>query len=140
MSAKVLLVGIAFVATIPVGWAACAIWTAERELHSHLRIITAVDAQLGFHYGTPYEKGEEVFVITDVVAGGIMDESGLRVGDYPQCSIASLYERIVFGQGKRVALPVERGGKVLTLEIVVPTLKLPHNPAELHWYFTKHSE
>ena len=135
---KVLASVVALAAAITVGWVAWAVRTSGRELDAHIRIITAVDKQLGFHYGTPYENGEEVFVITDVTPGGIMDRSGMRVGDYPECTIASLYERIVFGQGRKVHLALKRSGTVVNIEIMVPALALADDPSQLHWYYKRH--
>jgi hypothetical protein len=121
-------------------WCGWAMWTANHELVAHLRIIRTVNAALGFTYETPYENGTEVFVITEVSPDGPMDRAGLKVGDYPKCSIASLYERIVFGQGRAVEVPVTRQGKPMVLRVAVPTMALSDDPAKLHWYFTKHHD
>ena len=134
------LLGLGLCAAAAAAWGARTIWILENELDAHLRIISAVNAQMGFSYGTPYENGVEVFVITDVAPEGLMDVAGFKGGDYPDCSIASLYERIVFGQGREVDIPVERAGQRHVVSVRVPQLILPDDPSELHWYVTKHHE
>ena len=119
------------------GWVA---WITGRELDAHLRIIDTVNGTLGFTYATPYENGVETFVIDRVTRGGIMERAGLRVGDNPDCSIASLYERLVFGQGREVDIPINRDGKNLVIRVAVPQLALRDDPRALHWYFLKHRQ
>jgi hypothetical protein len=121
-------------------WFGWVVWITSPELEAHLRIIRAVDSQMGFKYGTPYVNGVEVFVIEEVTAGGVMDRAGLRVGDHPDCSIASLYETMVFGQGREVEIPVTREDKPVVVRVPVPELVLQDDPRDLHWYFLKHRE
>ena len=99
-----------------------------------------MNGSLGFSYSTPYENGTEVFVIESVAQGGIMERAGLRKGDYPGCSIASLYETLVFGRGREVEIPVTRDGKQVVISVAVPQFTLRDDPSELHWYFLKHRE
>lgn len=138
--AKTALIAVALCASACSAWCGWAMWTTHHELDAHLRIIRAVDATMGFRYGTPYENGVETFVITEVSAGGVMDRAGLRVGDYPDCSIASLYERMVFGQGREVEIPVTRQQRQIVVRVTIPPLTLQDDPKHLHWYFTKHRE
>jgi len=126
-----------FLAAAWLGWA---VWTVHGEMEAHLRIIQTVNAALGFAYETPYEDGNEIFVISRVDPGGLMEQAGLRVDDRPQCSIASLYERIVFGQGRDAEVPVRRAGRTITVTVRVPPLNLADDPRQLHWYFTRHRE
>jgi hypothetical protein len=121
-------------------WCGWALRTSARELDAHIRIIDAVNTQMGFSYGTPYEQGEEVFVIESVQRDGVMERAGLKTHDYPQCSIASLYERIVFGQGRVVEIPVVRNQQPVVINVAVPKLTLPDDPRQLHWYWRKHRE
>jgi S1-C subfamily serine protease len=135
-----LLVGVGFLGVLAAGWLARAFWITQREMEAHLRIIRTVNSALGFAYETPYEDGDEILVISSVEPGGLMERAGLRVDDRPGCSIASLYERIVFGQGRDVAIPVRRAGHPVVVTVRVPALNLADDPRELHWYFTKHRE
>ena len=122
------------------GWFGWVAYITSRELDAHLGIIRVVNGILGFSYGTPYENGVEVFVIESVASGGIMERAGLREGDYPDCSIGSLYETLVFGRGREVEIPLTRDGKELVIKVAVPQFTLGDDPSELHWYFLKHRE
>lgn len=133
-----IVLGIAIVGSAT--WFIRTVLILDRELEAHIRIIDDVNSQLGFEYGTPYEDGKEVFVITAIEPGMPMAEAGLEEGDYPRCSIASLYERIVFSQGKIVTIPIRRGEERMDIMLEVPELSLRDDPSELHWYFYKHRE
>ncbi len=116
-------------------WLGWVIHFVEIDIDAHIRIIDDVDEQLGFHYGTPYENGVEVFVVTGVEPGKPMALAGLCVGDdlsffTPQ----SLYEYIVFNQGKGITIPIRRDGAKMEITLIVPELSLRDDPSKLHWW------
>lgn len=137
---RIILFSLLAVIVVGGSWFSWIIWITGHELYAHLRIIDDVDEQLGFHYSTPYENGKEVFVITAVEPEKPMEKAGIKVGDYPQCTISSLYERIVFGQGKQIIIPIRRGAEEIEIKLVVPRLTLRNDPSKLHWPFVKHKE
>ena len=117
-----------------IGWLGWVMLVMGWELDAHLRIIEDVNNQLGFRYGTPYEDGVEVFVITAVEPNKPMAVAGLQVGDYirslgPQ----GLYHLLIFNQGREIAIAIRRGDQEMEIKLVVPQLLLRDDPSKLHW-------
>jgi hypothetical protein len=84
-----------------------------------------VESQMGFHYETPEEDSGEVFIITEVKPGKIMDKAGMREGDYILMnSVPQYYYRLIFNQNKDVYIPIKRDRQFFDIKVHVPTLKL----------------
>ena len=92
-----------------------------------LAIITEhqVNQQLGFRHATPDTPEGELFIITRVESGGIMDRSGLQVEDQVRMfSTADLYKLIIDNQGKEILIPIERDHSELDIRVAVPEMEL----------------
>jgi hypothetical protein len=92
-------------------------------------LIYQVNDQMGFDYATPDEKEGEYFVISKVVHGKAMDKGSLQEDDRI-CfdDVDSLFQLLVFNQGREVEIPVKRGDIKLSIFVQVPYLKLSVNP------------
>lgn len=101
----------------------------------HLMLQRQIDRQMGFSYATPVLRGvEEIFVITDVMAGGVMEAAGLQVDDYVcYYSVDDLYHLIAFGQDRTVSIPIQRGARQMDISVAVPKLDLMCPPGWLWW-------
>jgi len=77
---------------------------------------------LGFDYGTPYQHGHEVFVITKVEPGKAAARAGVQAGDL----ITGYADtRLFFGdlersRGSPIVISLERGGKPIRVTVRVP--------------------
>lgn len=105
------------------------------HVFTHLAVQRQIDRQMGFSYATPVLRGgDEIFVITDVMAGGAMDAAGLKVGDYVgYYSVDDLYHLIAFGQERTVLIPIQRGTRQMAVSVAVPKLDLTIPPGWLWW-------
>jgi hypothetical protein len=105
------------------------------HVFTHLAVQWQIDRQMGFSYATPVLHGvEEIFVITEVMAGGAMDAAGLEVGDCVcYYSVDDLYHLIAFGQDRTVLIPIQRGARQMAVSVAVPKLDLTIPPGWLWW-------
>lgn len=93
-----------------------------------------VNSQLGFDYATPDEEQGEIFIISEVVPGKIMDQAGLKEGDIiPWNDVSILYRMLVYHQESAVSIPVIRGVQYLMIRIEVPILNLTIKPDWVYW-------
>ena len=84
-----------------------------------------VNKQLGFRYATPDTPEGELFIITKVEIGSIMDNFGLKVDDQIRMvSTADLYKLIIDNQGKEILIPIERDQSEMNIRVPVPEMEL----------------
>ena len=130
------------------GWS-CAPTSDETE--HVLAIYKQIESQMGFEYETPYIQdsdgvSRETFILTNVVKDRPFEKAGFKPGDDVfGCGVDGLHWALFLAQGMGVevgvqrgtsglshyfAIPPERGGagKVLTLIVRVPTLKINGDP------------
>ena len=104
------------------------------EMTMHLILQNDVNRQLGFNYATPEENEGEIFLITEIESGNVMDRSGLKAGDQVSLdNVDDLYRLLVYNQNKTVPIPVRRGRESIVVRPYVPRLKLTI-PAEWIWW------
>jgi hypothetical protein len=85
-----------------------------------------VNVQLGFRYATPDTPDGELFVITKVIQGKTMEQSGLRVSDRVQLkAVSDLYLLLVHNQGNEVVIPILRDQKEMKIRVRVPEMDVP---------------
>jgi hypothetical protein len=85
-----------------------------------------VNKQLGFSQATPDTPEGELFEITRVDAGKIMDKAGLKPYDRIQMnSTYKFYRLLINNQGKEVTFTVLRNKQELAINVEVPKMKLP---------------
>jgi hypothetical protein len=98
-------------------------------------LMAQVNSQMGFSYATPYdEQGDEIFIITNIVPGGIMDKAGFMKDDrilFP--SVNTLYNKFIINQGRHVIIPIKRGDMDMNICVLVPILYLFLRPEWLFW-------
>jgi hypothetical protein len=84
-----------------------------------------VNQQLGFRYATPDTPEGELFIITRIETGSIMDKSGLQVDDQIRMfSTADLYKLIIDNQGKEILIPIERDQSEMNIRVPIPEMEL----------------
>jgi len=84
-----------------------------------------VNQQLGFRYATPDTPEGELFIITRIDTGGIMELSGLQIEDQVRMfSTAELYKLIIDNQGKEILIPIERDKSEMNVRVQVPEMEL----------------
>jgi len=85
-----------------------------------------VNRQLGFSYATPELPEGELFLVTNVVPGGVMDKAGLRIEDQVLMnSTVRLYRLLIECQSKVAAFQVLRDNTEVTISVKVPAMELP---------------
>ena len=96
------------------------------EVTVSLIIEHKVNKQLGFSYATPDTPEGEIFEITRVDAGKIMEKAGLKPFDRVQMSATwDLYRLLIKNQGKEVTFSVIRDKKEVKIYVKVPNMELP---------------
>jgi len=85
-----------------------------------------VNTQIGFNCATPETPKGEIFLITKVVSGKIMDNAGIKPGDRVQmAAVSDLYRLLINNQGKEVAIAILRDNKEINIKVRVPKLDVP---------------
>ena len=88
--------------------------------------IHLVNKQLGFNYATPDTPEGELFIITQITPGKIMEKSGLTPGDQIRMSdVDDLYRLIINNQGKETVIPILRDKKKMWIKVKIPKLNVP---------------
>ncbi len=96
------------------------------EMIFSLITIHLVNKQLGFNYATPDTPKGELFEITTVEPGKIMEKTGLIPGDQIEMTaVDDLYKLLIKNQEKEVVIPVLRDKKKIKIKLKVPRLDVP---------------
>ena len=85
-----------------------------------------VNKQLGFNYATPETPEGELFLITRIVPGKVMQKAGLKKGDRVQMwNTCHLYRLLIENQGNEAEFSVLRDNKEIVIRVKVPEMELP---------------
>lgn len=96
--------------------------------------ICQVNNQLGFGYATPDTPEGEIFEITRVEPGKIMDKAGLKALDRVlMYKVNDLYILLIEHQGDTAVFEIMREGEKVDIRVGVPELRLPLGKGAFWW-------
>jgi hypothetical protein len=113
-----------------------AVYVASEAWRYQIRLGKDLRRDLGFEHATPYircgRRTVDVLTVGALVAGGVFDRAGFRVGDIIEgLSITGLYKKLHCGRGSEVRLTVVEGGdgpplKQRPRRVLAVTVPAPH--------------